>query len=59
MVAVCQKHVKDGLNTLDIPHVAKLTDNQEQSITCKCAFCHLSADYRLFNERPYKKKRAR
>ena len=49
MVTDCLKHVKDGLHTLDIPHVAKLNDNQEQLTTCKCAFCHLSADYRLFD----------
>jgi hypothetical protein len=57
MVAVCPKHVKDGLNTIDTPHVAKLNNNQEKPNRCKCAFCHLSADYRLFNERPYRKKK--
>lgn len=57
MVTVCPKHVKEGLHVLDVPHVAKLNNNQEESTTCKCEFCHLRADYRLFNERPYKKKK--
>lgn len=57
MVAVCHRHIKEGLNTLEVPYVAKLNNNQEQSTTCKCAFCQLNADYKLFNEGPYRKKK--
>ncbi len=57
MVSVCPKHVKEGLHTLEVPHIAKLTNTQEQLTACKCAFCHLSADYRLFNERPFRKNK--
>ncbi|MFV8826231.1 hypothetical protein [Alkalihalobacterium sp. APHAB7] len=48
MVTVCPRHVKDGLNVLDVPHVYKLEPkNEEMKKSCKCQFCHLHANYKL------------
>ncbi|OLO42190.1 hypothetical protein BTR23_02920 [Alkalihalophilus pseudofirmus] len=57
MVSVCPRHIKNGLDVLDIPHVTKISNEEERSKTCKCAFCHLDADYKLHNDLPYLMKK--
>ncbi|ARK31567.1 hypothetical protein BkAM31D_17910 [Halalkalibacter krulwichiae] len=47
MVSVCPKHVKNGLDSLVVPHVYKLDQNQTRKNACKCQFCHLNANYKL------------
>ncbi|WP_368503399.1 hypothetical protein AB3N04_14385 [Alkalihalophilus sp. As8PL] len=54
MVAVCPKHVKEGLDVLEVPHVYKIDERKEkQKKTCKCQYCHLKADYKLENFSAY------
>ncbi|MGO4889245.1 hypothetical protein ACJ2A9_15965 [Anaerobacillus sp. MEB173] len=57
MVTVCPKHVKDGINVLDLPHVTKLLNNHGQLNLSKCEFCGLSANYRLFDDLPLNQER--
>ncbi|MEB1808178.1 MAG: hypothetical protein LPK26_12935 [Bacillaceae bacterium] len=57
MVSVCPRHVKEGLDVLDVPHVYKIDQkNEEKKKTCKCQFCHLNADYKLDSLSTYPKR---
>ncbi|WP_216830141.1 hypothetical protein [Alkalihalobacterium elongatum] len=57
MVSVCPRHVKEGLDVLDVPHVYKIDQkSEEKKKTCKCEFCHLKADYKLDSYSSYQKK---
>ncbi len=56
MLSVCPKHVKNGLDVLDVPHVYKLEPSEDQKKTCKCQFCRLKAHYKLDSYSNYPKK---
>jgi len=45
MLLVCEKHVKNGLHLLHVPHVQKLSHMDVQHY---CIFCYKPAVFKLF-----------
>lgn len=51
MLIVCQKHVKEGINGFNIPHVKKIQDDYEYP----CLFCNQKAEVQIFYALPVSK----
>ncbi|SDH80527.1 hypothetical protein SAMN04489735_10645 [Aneurinibacillus thermoaerophilus] len=51
MITVCQEHMKDGLNLLNVPHVEEIT---QQYLEHRCIFCNKLAKFELFYVKPMK-----
>lgn len=52
MLLVCDKHIKQGLQYLNTPHILHIED--ENFIGC-CVFCDRKATYKLFYSIPVSK----
>lgn len=50
MILVCQKHVKQGLKMLYLPHVRPISGD------CKCFYCEKQADFKLYNFETHRKQ---
>lgn len=50
MITVCQKHIKNGINLLNAPHVQKLSQKYWEH---ECIFCSEPAHFKLFYSTPY------
>jgi len=46
MLYVCRNHVKEGVSTLQTPHVKKIKSN---CYTCSFVSCNVQAEYKLFS----------
>jgi len=50
MITVCKKHIKNGINLLNTPHVQKLSQKYWEH---GCIFCDEPAHFKLFYSTPY------
>lgn len=51
MITVCEKHIKEAINLLDVPHVQSLHPKYGEH---SCKFCGELANYKLFYSTPIK-----
>lgn len=49
MLTVCEKHMKEAISLLNVPHVTKLSQRYKDY---NCAFCGNPAHYKLFYSTP-------
>jgi hypothetical protein len=49
MITVCEKHIKEAINLLDVPHVQSLHPKYGEH---SCKFCGDLANYKLFYSTP-------
>lgn len=49
MIAVCENHIKEAINLLNVPHVQKLSRKYWEH---NCIFCDKTAHFKLFYSIP-------
>jgi hypothetical protein len=50
MIFACKKHVKEGLNIMDLPHIHTINENDSLFVQNACCHvCGMKANYKLFN----------
>ncbi len=55
MMFACTKHVKEALQTMYLPHVHVISNQDPVSESVRCHICGHKAHYKLFNYLPQKK----
>ncbi|WP_210367317.1 hypothetical protein [Bacillus sp. REN3] len=58
MIFSCEKHVKEGLKAIDLPHVHTISEYDSDFVQqAKCDICGRRARYKLFNYLCHRKKK--